>query len=217
MKSYRYKEQLRTIFEENYQDLLSSTLSPSSFQVDSQENRNIDKMNYKLIKNYYSSCVDVDTYGEEGIPFFLKDLTRLQRELEYQKKWKDSFSISTNIFNLISYPYPTTDGLAIDIGGLFSLEIFSDNKDSTKKSLILTPPKAFTEAENIPLKEFEYQNLIDLTSSVLGLQNHTERDRRRLRLMEDNGIKTFTSERIYDAVDSAITLQTKLFKITNSM
>ncbi|CAO3685888.1 unnamed protein product [Rhizopus microsporus] len=217
VKSYRYKEQLRTIFEGSYQDLLSSTLSPSSFQVDSQENRNIDKMNYKLIKNYYSSCVDVDTYGEEGIPFFLKDLARLQRELEYQKEWKDSFSISTNIFNLISYPHPTTDGLVIDIGGLFSLEIFSDNKDSTKKSLILTPPKAFTETGNIPLKEFEYQNLIDLTSSVLGLQNHTERDRRRLRLMEDNGIKTFTSERIYNAVDSAITLQTKLFKITDSI
>lgn len=208
-EAYRNKERLRAIFDGSYEDLLSATISPKSYQVDDKNNRKIDKKNFRLLKNYYTACVDVQTYESDMLLPFLMDLKVLQDETKNQIKRKDTFQITPILMDILSSPQYSSDGMVVDVGGLFSLEIYSNNIDPSRKFFLLTPPK-----DN---KEYEYKTMMDLASSVLGSKNSTERDQNRIKLMEEIGMETLSNPELYAMVDSTVSLQERLVELAGSM
>lgn len=208
-EAYRNKERLRAIFDGSYEDLLSATISPKSYQVDDKNNRKIDKKNFNLLKDYYTACVDVQTYESDILLPFLMDLKVLQDETKNQIKRKDTFQITPILMDILSSPQYSLDGMVVDVGGLFSLEIYSNNIDTSKKFFLLTPPK-----DN---KEYEYKTMMDLVSSVLGSKNYTERDQNRIKLMEEIGMETLSNPELYAMVDSTVSLQERLVELAGSM
>lgn len=208
-EAYRNKERLRAIFDGSYEDLLSATISLKSYQVDDKNNRKIDKKNFSLLKNYYTACVDVQTYESDILLPFLMDLKVLQDETKNQIKRKDIFQITPILMDILSSPQYSSDGMVVDVGGLFSLEIYSNNIDTSRKFFLLTPPK-----DN---KEYEYKTMMDLASSVLGSKNSTERDQNRIKLMEEIGMETLSNPELYAMVDSTVSLQERLIELAGSM
>lgn len=208
-EAYKNKEKLRAIFDGSYEDLLSATISPKSYQVDDKNNRKIDKKNFNLLKDYYTACVDVQTYESDILLPFLMDLKVLQDETKNQIKRKDTFQITPILMDILSSPQYSLDGMVVDVGGLFSLEIYSNNIDTSKKFFLLTPPK-----DN---KEYEYKTMMDLVSSVLGSKNYTERDQNRIKLMEEIGMETLSNPELYAMVDSTVSLQERLVELAGSM
>jgi hypothetical protein len=208
-EAYKNKEKLRAIFDGSYEDLLSATISPKSYQVDDKNNRKIDKKNFNLLKDYYTACIDVQTYESDILLPFLMDLKVLQDETKNQIKRKDTFQITPILMDILSSPQYSLDGMVVDVGGLFSLEIYSNNIDTSRKFFLLTPPK-----DN---KEYEYKTMMDLASSVLGSKNYTERDQNRIKLMEEIGMETLSNPELYAMVDSTVSLQERLVELAGSM
>ncbi|CAO3696833.1 unnamed protein product [Rhizopus stolonifer] len=194
VSAYQHKERLRTIFDGTYEDLLSFTRSLKSYQVDTKENKRVDKKNFKIIKDYFSSCVET----QSELDVFLGDLKSLQRLDSHR-----DFELTEDVFRIVSEPEYSTDSLVINVGGLFTLEMNTMNK-----VLMLSPPRNF--------KDVEYQTKIDLVMSVLGTRNFTNRDQRRIAIMKTIDLVPLSNSEIYTMVDNTVSLQERLIELAES-
>ncbi|GAA5805723.1 hypothetical protein HPULCUR_011247 [Helicostylum pulchrum] len=211
VESKKHKERFRMILDGSYADLLSATASKSSFLVDDEENIKVDKKNFKLVKNYYKSCLDIEINSDNVLTDFFKDISTINLEITSLEQQNLSFRITPKTMDIISYPKP--DGVVIEVGGLFTIEISPDEYDKKKMSVLLYPPSEFIDAETAPLKDQGSEKLFELTSSLFGASNKTERDRNRLTWLTDVGLDILSDDKIYSVIDDAVTVQNRLFKL----
>ncbi|KAI8369908.1 hypothetical protein EDC96DRAFT_588764 [Choanephora cucurbitarum] len=213
VESVMHKDQFRTILEGEYHDLLHATTSHSSFQVTTKKDREKDEETFQVIKNYYTSCVDIESTGYDAFkPFFseLKQLTTITTT-EAQKQLR----LTPSIIDVVSYPR-SGDGIAIEVGGLFSIEFVPDDNDKSKMALGIMPPYSFQELDVAPLTDIEFETLYRTIHSVLGYSNATERDRERLNVLYHAGLQPLASSDIYSMMDNALSVQKRLFRLTKA-
>lgn len=213
VESKRHKEKLRTILDGTYADLLSSTISRESFQVNNEQNIKIDRHNFRLVKDYYSSCLDIDINSDEVLQKFFHDISELKSEVDYLEQQNRTFQITSKAVDILSYPR-SSDGLAIEVGGLFSIEMMPDDTRKSRMSLVLFPPGEFNDATEAPLQDQGSDKMFELTSSLFSMANRTERDRERLVSLVDTGLKVLSDDQIHTVVDDAISVQNRLFELS---
>jgi hypothetical protein len=199
-----------------YADLLGSTISPSSFQLDNHTNIKKDAENFQIMKDYYDSCVDIEINSDEVLAQFFEDIYNIKLEAELLEQQNKTFQITSEIMEIISYPN-LADGIVIDAGGLFSIEILPDDEDKTKMAFMIYPPSEFAHVSIAPFKEQGSEKLYELVSSVFSTANGTERDRDRLTSLLDIGLHALSDDRMYFMVDDAISVQNKLFQLSKSV
>lgn len=199
------------ILDGSYTDLLSATASKSSFLLDDEENIKIDKKNFKLVKNYYKSCLDIEINSDNVLTDFFKDISTINLEITSLEQQNLSFRITQKTMDIISYP--KSDGVVIEVGGLFTIEISPDEYNKKKMSILLYPPSEFVDADIAPLKDQGSEKLFELTSSLFGVSNKTERDRNRLTWLTDADLDILSDDKIYSVIDDAVTVQNRLFKL----
>ncbi len=213
VESKRHKEKLRTILDGTYADLLSSTISRSSFQVDDEQNIKVDRQNFNLVKGYYTSCLDIEINSEAVLSNFFKEVSDIKLQIDLLEQQNKTFQIVSKTLDIISYP-KSADGVVIEVGGLFSIEMMPDDNNKSRMSMVLYPPSEFNDVDMAPLKDQGSEKLFELTSSVFSAANRTERDRERLVSLVDSGLKILSDDQIYSVVDDAITVQNRLFKLS---
>lgn len=213
MESKRHKEKLRTILDGTYADLLSSTISRESFRVDDEQNIKIDRHNFNIVKEYYTSCLDIDINSDEVLSKFFQDISELKSEVDYLEQQNRTFQITTKAVDILSYP-KSFDGTAIEVGGLFSIEMMPDDNHKSRMSLVLFPPGEFNDVGEAPLQDQGSEKLFELTSSLFSMANRTERDRERLVSLVDSGLNVLSDDQIYTVVDDAITVQNRLYELS---
>lgn len=213
VESTNHRDKFRTILDGTYYDLLTATKSRSSFQVDTSDGINIDKLNFQVVKNYYTSCVEVDSSGNEALSSFYTDLN----ELIYETTQTDptQFLLTSRAMEIISYPQ-STDAIVIEVGGLFTMEILPKETDRTKMTIIVYPPSELNNADVSPLLNEGSDKLFSLTYSLLGFQNVTDRDRERISALEATGLGMMTDPEIYSTVDDAISVQSRLLQLSKA-
>ncbi|RCI04941.1 hypothetical protein CU098_012866, partial [Rhizopus stolonifer] len=214
VESTNHKDKFRTILDGTYNDLLHSTMSHSSYQVTTKKEKEIDRKNFQVMKDYYSSCVDVDMNDGSVFQHFFRDLNRLKKRTMSIDP-KTQLQISARTIDTISYS-KTTDGLVIDAGGLFTMEIVPDDKNKSQMALAVSPPSEFNNVESAPLDDLDPETLYQIVSSALGYKNSTERDRDRLSHLKRSGLQTISDSDIYSLVDSAISVQKRLYHLTKA-
>ncbi|CAO0802735.1 unnamed protein product [Mucor circinelloides] len=208
-----HKDKFRTILDGSYFDMLTATKSRSSFQVDTKDGINIDKKNFRVVKNYYTSCIEVESSGNEALSSFFNDVDELMYETTQTNKTQ--FQLTARAMEIVSYP-KSTDAIVIEVGGLFTMEILPKENDRTKMTIIVYPPSEFSDTENAPLQDEDSNKLFSLTSSLLGFQNATDRDRERVSLLEDTGLKMMTDPEIYAIIGDAISVQSRLHELSKA-
>ncbi|CAO3646514.1 unnamed protein product [Mucor hiemalis] len=213
VESKRHKEKLRTILDGTYADLLSSTISRESFRVDGEQNIKIDRHNFKIVKDYYTSCLDIDINSGEVLSKFFQDISELKSEVDYLEQQNRTFQITTKAVDILSYP-KSFDGIAIEVGGLFSIEMMPDDNQKSRMSLVLFPPGEFNDVGEAPLQDQGSEILFELTSSLFSMANRTERDRERLVSLVDSGLNVLSDDQIHTVVDDAITVQNRLYELS---
>ncbi|KAI8373907.1 hypothetical protein BD560DRAFT_393943 [Blakeslea trispora] len=213
VESVMHKDQFRTILDGDYYDLLHATISQPSFQVTTKKEREKDKKTFQVLKNYYTSCVDVDSTEYDVFKPFMLELKQLttSTRTEAQKRLK----ITPSIIDVASYPRQG-DGIAIEVGGLFSIEFVPDDADKSKMALAIMPPFAFQEPDIAPLADVELDTLYRTVHSVLSYSNATVRDRERLNTLYRIGLEPLTSSDIYSMIDSALSVQKRLFHLAKA-
>lgn len=203
------------ILDGTYADLLSSTLSRSSFQVDNPDNIKIDKKNFQIIKDYYTSCLDIEINSDNVLSSFFQDISKLKLEATLLEQQNLTFQITPNTMEILGYP-KSSDSIVIEVGGLLAIEISPDAVDKKRMSVTLYPPSEFDDMYIAPLKDEGSTRLFDLVSSVFGAKNMTARDRDRLVSLIDSGLEVLSDDEIYTLVDDAITVQHRLFQLAKS-
>lgn len=213
VESTNHREKFRTILDGTYSDLLTATKSRSSFQVDTKDGIITDKLNFQVVKNYYTSCVEVESNGNEALSSFYTDLN----ELIYETTQTDptQFLLTSRAMEIISYPKPT-DAIIIEVGGLFTMEILPKENDRTKMAIIVYPPSELNNVDMPPLLSEGSDKLFSLASSLLGFQNVTDRDRQRVSALEDTGLGMMTDPEIYSTIDDAISVQSRLLQLSKA-
>ncbi|KAI9476504.1 MAG: hypothetical protein EXX96DRAFT_652130 [Benjaminiella poitrasii] len=217
VESIKNRDRLRTILEGSYNDLLSSTLSQTSFQVTTKENISIDEANFKVLKDYYVSCTDLDADGTLKLATFYEDLDNLQSEIVASESKNSSFTINDKIFDIISYP-KSTESLVVEVGGLFTVEIFPDYGNGRVTGISVFPPTELIDDIDIaPLKDQGQELLFNLVASLFSSNNLTNRDRDRISLLEDTDLlSTLSDSDIYAIIDDVISVQSKLLQISKA-
>ncbi|KAI7901147.1 uncharacterized protein BX663DRAFT_515097 [Cokeromyces recurvatus] len=216
VESMKHRERLRTIFDGTYETLLRSTLSLSSFQVTTKKNIDIDKANFKVLKNYYTSCIEInDADNVLNLATFYKDLNKLQLEITELENRNISFQINDKLFDIISYP-KSEESMIIEVGGLFSIEIYHNDNNRKEMGIAIFPPSELDNINIAPLEDLSSELLYNLVSSLFSANNFTDRDRTRNSLLEDIGLKTLSNFDIYSIVDNAVSAQIELLKFSKS-
>lgn len=215
VESKRLKDKLRMILDGTYKDLLSATLSRSSFQVEHADDIKIDKKNFGIIQDYYNSCLDIEINSDNVLSSFFQDLSQLKYEEEFSQQQNLTFRITPNIMTILTYP-KSSDSIIIEVGGLFSMEISPDATDKKIMSIALYPPSEFNDLYVAPFQDEGSTKLFGLVSSVFGMKNSTARDRDRLSYLMESGLEALSDDKLYTLVEDAITVQQRLFQLTNS-
>ncbi|KAI7879828.1 uncharacterized protein EV154DRAFT_450821 [Mucor mucedo] len=215
VESKRLKDKLRMILDGTYKDLLSATLSRSSFQVEHADDIKIDKKNFGIIQDYYNSCLDIEINSDNVLSSFFQDLSQLKYEEEFSQQQNLTFHITPNIMTILTYP-KSSDSIIIEVGGLFSMEISPDAIDKKIMSIALYPPSEFNDLYVAPFQDEGSTKLFGLVSSVFGMKNSTARDRDRLSYLMESGLEALSDDKLYTLVEDAITVQQRLFQLTNS-
>jgi hypothetical protein len=166
-----------------------------------------------VIKNYYSSCVDIESSDDNVLSSFFKDLYDLQNEAMILENNNETFQITSKIMDIINYP-KSSDGISIEAGGLFTFEIFPHDLDKSKMTLAVSPPSEFSDSDTTSLKEQGAERLFEITSSLFSPKNITERDRNRIYDLEESGLKVLSDSSIYSIIDDAISVQNKLIRLS---
>ncbi|KAI8972993.1 hypothetical protein BDB01DRAFT_808282 [Pilobolus umbonatus] len=211
----QHKEQLRVILDGTYSDLLEATHSPSSFLVDNERGRKIDKKIFKTIQDYYVSCKDAGFYTNDGFYDLFQDINILTYEMSYQETTDTPFHITSDMITYLSYP-KSTDSLMISMGGLFALEVVPSVENRTEMSILLTTPFEFEDVQQIPFLEHGREALIGVVFSIFSSNNDTDRERERLELLQQHQLHPMTDAEIYSMVDKAIAVQKKLYNLSLS-
>ncbi|CEP09245.1 hypothetical protein [Parasitella parasitica] len=214
VESKYHRDKLRTILDGSYSDLLKSTKSKSSFQVNAKNGVKIDKANFQVIKNYYTSCVQVESNGTEALSSFFTDLKELiQETTQYNST---AFHLTPKAMEIISYPNKLVDGIVIDVGGLFTMEMLPEQNNRTKMSIAVYPASEFDNPDAALLLNEGPNKLVDLALPLFGYQNMTDRDLERISLLRDSGLQMMTETEIRSMVEDAVALQTKLYKLNQA-
>lgn len=216
VESKRHKEKLRTILDGSYADLVAATISRSSFQLDDEASIKVDEKNFQIMKDYYDSCVDIDINSDQVLEEFFEDIYNIKLETERLERDNNTFQITSKIMEIVSYPN-LADGMVIDVGGLFSIEILPDDEDKSRMAFMVYPPSEFADASIASLEDQGSEKLFELTSSVFSTANKTERDRDRLTYLTDSGLDALSDDKMYSMVDDAISVQKKLLKLSKAM
>lgn len=203
------------ILDGTYTDLLSATLSRSSFQVEHADSIKIDKKNFGIIQDYYTSCLDIEINSDNVFSSFFQDIRILKSEEELFEQKNLTFHITPSIMTILTYP-KSSDSIIIEVGGLFSMEISPDAFDKKIMSIALYPPSEFNDLYVAPFQDEGSTKLFGLVSSVFGKKNATARDRNRLSYLVESGLEALSDDKLYIVVDDAITVQQRLFQLSNS-
>ena len=213
MESKKHKEKLRTILDGSYADLLGSTISRSSFGVENEQNVKIDRQNFNIMKEYYNSCLDIDINSDETLHKFYRDISHIKLQLEQLEAYNLTFQITSKTAHILSYP-KSADGVVIEMGGLFSIEMMPDDLNKSRMSIVLYPPSEFNDVDMAPFTDQGADKLFELTSSVFSTANRTTRDRERLVSLKRAGLQALSDDKIYTIVDDAMSVQNRLFKLS---
>lgn len=208
-----HKDKFRTILDGSYFDLLTATKSRSSFQVDTKDGINTDKRSFQVVKNYYTSCTEIESSGNEALSSFFNDMDELIYETTQTNQTQ--FQLTARATDIVSYP-KSTDAIVIEVGGLFTMEILPKENDRTTMTIIVYPPTEFNDADNAPLQDEDAERLFSLASSLFGFQNATDRDRERVSLLEDTGLKMMTDPEIHVMIGDAISVQSRLHQLSKA-
>lgn len=203
------------ILDGTYTDLLSNTISRQSFQVDNPDGIKIDKKNFRIVQDYYTSCIDIEINSDNVLFNFFQDISQLKLEQALLERRNLTFHITPNAMSMLSYP-KSSDSIVIEVGGLFSMEISPDAFDKKIMSVTLYPPSEFNDLQVAPLKDEGSSKLFELVSSVFGTKNSTERDRNRLIYLTDSDLEALSDDKLYTLVDDAIAVQERLFELANA-
>jgi hypothetical protein len=136
----------------------------------------------------------------------------LQTEATILERNNATFQITSKIMEIINYP-KSSDGISVEAGGLFTIEIFSDDLDKSKMTLAVSPPSEFSDTDKTLLKEHGAERLFEIATSLFSSKNVTERDRNRIYDLEESGLKVLSDSEIYSIIDDAISVQNKLIQL----
>jgi hypothetical protein len=126
-----------------------------------------------------------------------------------------TFQITSNLMELINYP-KSPDSISIEAGGLFTIEMFTDDLDKSKMTLSLNPPSEFSDTDKTLLQEQGVEQLFEIVSSLFSSKNVTERDRNRIYDLEESGLKVLSDSEIYSIIDDAISVQRRLIHLSKA-
>lgn len=175
----------------------------------------MDRHNFNIVKGYYTSCLDIEINSDEVLSKFFKHISNIKLQIELLEQQNKTFQITSKTVDIISYP-KSADGIVIEVGGLFSIEMMPDDNNKSRMSMVLSPPSEFNDVDMAPLKDQGSEKLFELTSSVFSAANRTERDRERLVSLVDSGLKILTDDQIYNVVDDAISVQDRIYKLSKN-
>lgn len=181
--------------------------------MDTKDGINTDKRSFQVVKNYYTSCTEIESSGNEALSSFFNDMDELIYETTQTNQTQ--FQLTARATDIVSYP-KSTDAIVIEVGGLFTMEILPKENDRTTMTIIVYPPTEFNDADNAPLQDEDAERLFSLASSLFGFQNATDRDRERVSLLEDTGLKMMTDPEIHVMIGDAISVQSRLHQLSKA-
>jgi hypothetical protein len=199
---------MRVLLEGTYREVLRSTRSLSSFQIVTEESRRVDRNNFRILKKYYESCIETGLFDQVSLSYFFQEIYKLRADEIYKQEENDSiFQITAQQLDIIAYP--RSEGLIMDVGGLFTLEMYPDDNDRTNMALTISAP---SQDEPLMLRAGR-DTLFDLMFSLFGTDNSTKRNLNRRFELEEAGLEPLTESEIYSMVDNAMSVQTSLIEL----
>jgi hypothetical protein len=200
---------MRVLLEGTYREVLRSTRSLSSFQIVTEESRRVDRNNFRILKNYYESCIETGLFDQVSLSYFFQEIYKLRADEIYKQEENDSiFQITAQQLDIIAYP--KSEGLIMDVGGLFTLEMYPDDNDRTNMALTISAP---AQEDEPMMLQAGRDTLFDLMFSLFGTDNSTKRDLSRSFELEEAGLAPLTESEIYSMVDNAMFVQTSLIEL----